>query len=281
MSYDKIKSFAKINLVLNIIRKTHSLHKIESIISFLELHDQIFIKKIKSSDHIIFFSGKFSNGIGKNNTISKLLKLLESRNFLKNQKFMIKINKRIPSRAGLGGGSMNAASILNYFVKKKIIKISKKEMLSVSKLIGSDVVLGLKSTNTILTSNNKIKYFSNCKSIYTLAVKPNFGCSTKDIYAKVRRFDKSRLNNPNKKMFDIGFLKMRSNSLEPIVFSKYPKLKALKSYLEVSLKALFVRMTGSGSVLIAYFDSKAKCENAKRQFSKKYKNYWCISSKTI
>ena len=45
MSYFKIKSHAKINLSLNVIGKSKSLHKIESIISFLILHDEIKIRK--------------------------------------------------------------------------------------------------------------------------------------------------------------------------------------------------------------------------------------------
>ena len=40
-------------------------------------------------------------------------------------------------------------------------------------------------------------------------------------------------------------------------------------------------MTGSGSALVAYYQSKKRCENAKKKFNKKYKNYWCIASKTI
>ena len=281
MSYDKIKSYAKINLALNITGKTNSLHKIESIISFVSLHDEILIKRINSNKHIISFKGKFSKRIGKNNSISKLLDLLEKKKIIKGKKFHIKINKKIPIKAGLGGGSMNAASILKYFIQKKIIKISKKEIIIISNSIGSDVVLGLRFINCILTSKNKIKYFKSYKKIYTLIVKPNFGCSTKDIYSKVRKFDRSILNRPNIRMFDLNFLSKMQNSLEPIAFSKYPKLQAIKSYLEISSKAFFVRMTGSGSALIAYFKSKEKCENAKRQFNKKYKNYWCIVSKTI
>ena len=281
MSYDKIKSYAKINLALNITGKTNSLHKIESIISFVSLHDEILIKRINSNKHIISFKGKFSKRIGKNNSISKLLDLLEKKKIIKGKKFHIKINKKIPIKAGLGGGSMNAASILKYFIQKKIIKISKKEIIIISNSIGSDVILGLRFINCVLTSKNKIRYFKSYKKIYTLIVKPNFGCSTKDIYSKVRKFDRSILNRPNLRMFDLNFLSKMQNSLEPIAFSKYPKLQAIKSYLEISSKAFFVRMTGSGSALIAYFKSKEKCENAKRQFNKKYKNYWCIVSKTI
>ena len=48
MSYSRIKSFAKINLALNVIGKNLRLHKIESIVGFVSLHDVILIKEIKS-----------------------------------------------------------------------------------------------------------------------------------------------------------------------------------------------------------------------------------------
>ena len=58
MRYNKIKSYAKINLALNITGKTYFLHKIETIVAFISLHDEIFIKKIKSNKHNILFSGR-------------------------------------------------------------------------------------------------------------------------------------------------------------------------------------------------------------------------------
>ena len=277
----KIKSYAKLNLSLNIIGKSLNLHKIESIISFISLHDDISIKKIDSNNHKILFYGKFSKNIVKNNTVSKLLNILEEKKLLKDQKFLIKINKRIPNQAGLGGGSMNAANILKFLLKKKIIKITQKEVIQICESIGSDVILGINSTNSILTSKNKIKYFSNLKPIHVLIIKPKFGCSTKEIYSKVKRFYKSKLNKPSKKMFDLSFLKKLNNSLESIVFAKYPKLKSVKIYLENLSKSEIVRMTGSGSALVTYFRSKKPCDSAMRQFKKKYKNYWSIVSKTI
>ena len=84
--------------------------------------------------------------------------------------------------------------------------------------------------NKILNSRNKIKYFSNVKKIYPLIVKPNFGCSTKDIYSKVRKFDKAKFGKGAKKMFDINFLKDMKNSLETVAFLKYPRLKNIKLY---------------------------------------------------
>ena len=281
MKYSKIKSYAKINLVLNIIGRTSSLHKIESIIAFVDLHDVILIKSIKSKKHNISFSGNFSKNISKKNTVSNLLEILEKKKLLNHKKFKIKIHKKIPSQAGLGGGSMNAASILKYFIKKKIIKINQKKIIEISKLVGSDVILGINSTNSILSSSNKIRYFEKCKKFYTLIVKPSFGCSTKEIYSKVRKFSKPQIKKPIKSMFDLNYLKKMNNSLEQIAISKYPKLKSIKLYLERSCNSVFVRMTGSGSALVAYFQSKDKCLNAKKIFSKKYKNCWCIASKTI
>ena len=281
MSEYYIKSNAKINISLNITGKTKQLHKIESIVVFAMLHDKIFIKRINSRKNNISFLGKFSKNIGKDNTVSKLLRVLENEKLLKNKKFRIKIYKNIPSKAGLGGGSMNAASILKYFLKRKIIKIKKKKIVKVCKYIGSDVILGLNSSHLVLTSGNKIKNFKIKKKIYILIIKPNFGCDTKEIYTNVKKFNKLKFSRPNKKMFEMNFLKKTTNDLENIVFSKYPKLKSIKLYLENYLNPVFVRMSGSGSSLVAYYQSKERCENAKREFKKRYKNYWCITSKTI
>ena len=57
--FDKIKSHAKINLALNIVGKSKSLHKIESIVSFIELHDEIYIKRINKQNHQISFFENF------------------------------------------------------------------------------------------------------------------------------------------------------------------------------------------------------------------------------
>ena len=281
MSYSRIKSYAKINLALNITGKTSKLHKIESVVGFVTLHDVILIKKIQSKKHIISFKGKFSNNISKKNTISKLFKFLEKEKLLTSSKFEIKVNKYIPSKSGLGGGSMNAANILKYLIKENFINPSKRQCISICKSIGSDVALGLNSTFTILKSNNQIKEFKNCKKFYVLIVKPSFGCSTKEIYSGVKKFTKPRFNKPSKKMFSFDNLKKLNNSLEAISLSKFPKLKNIKYFLEKSSNKSFVRMTGSGSAIVAYFKSKKLCDDVKKKFSRKYKNCWCKVAKTI
>ena len=62
MSFFKVKSYAKINIALNITGKTTKLHKIESIVSFILFHDEILIRRINQIN-IKFFRGKFSRNI--------------------------------------------------------------------------------------------------------------------------------------------------------------------------------------------------------------------------
>tara|TARA_B100000900_G_scaffold100982_1_gene83624 strand:- start:2541 stop:3383 length:843 start_codon:yes stop_codon:yes gene_type:complete len=280
MSYFKIKSHAKINLALNVVGKFKLLHKIESIVCFLDLYDEIKIKKIQYKTHKISFIGKFASGIKTQNTISQLLNNIDKQKLLKN-KYQIIIKKNIPSKAGLGGGSMNAASILNYFVKKKLIKLKNQEIIDISYSVGSDVVLGLYSKSLILKKNNLIKTQVFKKKFNILIVKPNFGCSTKKIYSKVKKFTRSEFNLTSKKLFNLKFLKGSKNDLEAIAFKEYPKLKTLKNFLDNLPHTEFVRMTGSGSAIIAYFSSARKCKEVEKKVKKKFRNYWCKSSKTI
>ena len=279
MSYIKIKSHAKINLALNIVGKTKKLHKIESIVSFLDLHDEIRIKKINQKNNKIKFFGKFSKGIKSKNTVSELLKNIEKKKLFKD-KFQITIKKNIPSEAGLGGGSMNAASVLNFFIKKKLLK-RKKEILKIANAIGSDVVLGLYKKNLVLKSNNEIKVIPSKKKFNILLVKPSFGCSTKKIYSKVKKFYKPEFNTKIDNLMRSDFLREKKNDLEPIAIESYPKLKILKDFLEKLPNTEFVRMTGSGSTIIAYFNSLEKCKEASKKVSKQFRNYWCKTSKTI
>ena len=279
MSYIKIKSHAKINLALNIVGKTKKLHKIESIVSFLDLHDEIRIKKINQKNNKIKFFGKFSKGIKSKNTVSELLKNIEKKKLFK-EKFQITIKKNIPSEAGLGGGSMNAASVLNFFIKKKLLK-RKKEILEIANAIGSDVVLGLYKKNLVLKSNNEIKVIPSKKKFNILLVKPSFGCSTKRIYSKVKKFYKPEFNTKINNLMRSDFLREKKNDLEPIAIESYPKLKILKDFLDKLPNTEFVRMTGSGSTIIAYFNSLKKCKEASKKVSKQFRNYWCKTSKTI
>ena len=281
MNTFKIKSYAKINLALNVTGKSSRLHKIESIVSFIDLHDLIYLSLINKKNHKVSFQGKFSEGIGKKNTISVLLKLLDQKKLLNNKKFKINVVKNIPQQAGMGGGSMNASSLINFLINKKIIKIKRNKLAKLSKLVGSDVILGINPSSCILSSNGEITKYTKKLKLHTLIVKPNFGCSTKYIFSKVKYFSKSKFSLPKQTMLDINYLKNLNNDLEAIAFKKHPKLKIIKLFLETFPNTIFVRMSGSGSSIVAYFHSKRACSIAIKQFKRKFKSHWCITSKTI
>ena len=280
MRLQKIKCYAKINISLNIINKLKSnFHRIKSIISFINLYDLIFIKKIQSNNHKIVFTGKFSKGIKKQNSIDNLLKILDKNNLLENKKFYIKIIKNIPQESGMAGGSMNASCIINFLVRKKFLKASKKKIQTISNLIGSDVILGVNQNNKYINDKHNLIKIMRRTGLNLVITKPNFGCSTKMIYSSLKlnnnvKISKKFTNN------SAGLVKLR-NDLEIPAFKKYPKLKKLKLYLSNLPNVYFVRMTGSGSSIIAYFLSKKDALKAQKSIKKNYKNYWCIISKTI
>ena len=282
MKFDKIKSHAKINISLNILGKSKSkLHKIESLVTFINLADNIFIKKIKSENHRVRFEGRFSKKIQKNNTIINLLKILDKKKRLKNQKYQIIVKKNIPQKSGLGGGSMNAASIIKYLSLKQKLNFQKKEIINLTSKIGSDVILGLYQKNFIIYKNNKLNIIKKNIKLYTLLVKPNFGCSTKKIYKNVSSFSKTNLKNLKASNLNIKFISRLKNDLEKPAFEKYKKLRIIKNSMEKIDDVLFVRMTGSGSTIIGYFNSKKAALNGRKIIKKNYKNYWCNLSKTI
>ena len=282
MKFEKIKSHAKINLSLNVLGKKKSkLHNLETLVGFLDLHDDIYIKKTNKKNHIIKFTGNFSNKIPKKNTISNLLKILDEAKKLKNQKYLISIKKNIPQEAGLGGGSMNAASLINYLIKKNIISLTMKEKQNLCSKIGSDVILGIDQKNLVLAYKNKIKKIKKNLKIFTLLIKPNFGCSTKNIYAQVRNYSKPQFFKIKSKNINFNTLSKMKNDLEVISFKLYPRLRKLRQFFLNIDKNSFVRMTGSGSTIVGYFMSKKAALNAKKLLKKKYKNYWCNLSKTI
>ena len=282
MKFNVIKSYAKINLSLGVTGRLNSkYHKIESLVSFLKLHDEVKIKKINKKRHKIQFFGKFSKGINKDNTVSKLLKILDEKNLLNNEKYFIKIKKNIPQKAGLGGGSMNASAIIRFFISKKIINFKKKNIIKLAKQVGSDVELGLDYKNKILYSSGKLMTISKKKRFFVIIVKPNFGCSTKEIYKGLKKYSSIKINKDKKNYFSLKNILKLSNDLEKVVIKNYPNLLNIKLFMEDLPNILFVRMTGSGSSILGYFLSENSAINASKIFKKKYKNYWCIVSKTI
>ena len=283
----KIKSYCKINLTLKVLKKLNNgYHKINSLITFCDLHDEIVIRKLNGFNDKINFTGKFKKSIKKrSNTITKILNILRSKKILKNHYFEINIKKNIPHGSGLGGGSVNAAVLLNFLNFKMRLKLNKKSMYQIAKKVGFDTPIGLNRKNTfLLGKNNKIIRLNNKFNLNILIVYPNIVSSTKKIYLKNKKFSKYKnlpsFNTIRKKKL-VNFLKKENNDLEEAVVKKYPKIKEVINYINSQRGCYFSRITGSGSAIIGIFRDANSAIYAKKLIKLKFPKYWSIVSKTI
>ena len=275
----RIKSFAKINLTLRILKKLkNKMHDVETNSTLVDLFDEINLKRNKKD--VVIFNGMFKNNVNlKKNTIIDTLFLLRKLKIIKNY-YKITIKKNIPVYSGLGGGTSNSASIIKYFFKnkpkEKLIKIFEQK-------IGSDFRLFLnnfsfqKKLGKVLKSKNKILF-------YILIIFPNINCKTKNIYKMVRNFspasDKIYQKKYNKEKFIENLIKDR-NDLQELVEKKYLKISRLLHSINKLKGCNFSRMTGSGSACYGVFKSKKTAKLAMIKLKRKYPKYWCVITKTI
>jgi len=283
----KIKSFCKINLSLRVSKRLNNgYHNIKSLVTFCNLHDVISISKIKGVNDKISFSGRFKKGVNKkSNTITNVLYLLRKRNFFQKQAFKIDIQKNIPHGSGLGGGSSNAADVLNFFNSKMCLKLNKDEISKMAYQIGFDTPVSLEKKNTLLTGKKgEILRLNQKFKLNILIVYPNVICSTKKIYANNKKFTFLRpqsnfyIKDKNKL---IDFLKNENNDLEKTVIKFYPKVRKIINFIKSQNGCYFSRITGSGSACIGIFSNMKSAIFAKKFMKLKFPNYWCVVSKTM
>jgi len=278
----KIKSFAKINLSLNVGKKLNSgLHDIQSNSVLINLHDKINIKINKKKKDKIIFKGPFGKAVKKkNNSVLNTLKILRISKKIVNH-YENEVKKNIPVFSGLGGGTSNS-----YFVLKKILKnkkIDKKIFTLLEKKVGSDIKLFYfkqsyqKNLNTIV---NYKKYFN----LHLLLIYPYINCSTKKIYSKVKKVSKfSKLDYSNFDKID-KFLKVISNDnndLQEIVEESYPQITRILRNIQLQKGCYFSRMTGSGSLCYGIFQNKRLTYLAAKKLNKMFPKYWLTITKTI
>ncbi len=283
----KIKSYCKINLFLKVLKKLNNgYHNIVSLITFCKLHDVISISKINDSRDKISFSGRFRRGINnKSNTITRLLNLLRKNRFLLNQTFKINIEKNIPHGSGLGGGSSNAADLLNYLNLKMKLKINKNKINKIARQIGFDVPISLEKKNTFLVGKkDKMLRFNRKFKLNLLIIYPNVICSTKKIYQRNKTKNTQKapyiFNIKNNKKL-ISFLVNETNDLEKIVITLYPKIGEIIDDIQSQNGCYFSRITGSGSACIGAFSNMRNAIYAQKLIKLKYPKYWSVVSKTI
>ncbi|MDA9740620.1 hypothetical protein N9U58_00620 [Pelagibacteraceae bacterium] len=285
MQKKNFKSFAKINLFLNIGKKVNNtgLHNIQSLVFLINLFDEIKIKKNKSKTDKVKFYGKFSNKVNKNNTVTKSLYILRKKGFInQNCKYDIKIKKQIPVFSGFGGGSSNAAYLIKNLVEKE--KLTEKNKSFFSKQIGSDLKLFFYSNQIFQKELYKITNLKNKINLYFILVYPFLRCSTKEIYSNIRNlnnFKTKKVYSKSSKKKIINNLLNEQNSLQEIVTSKFPIIKKILFELKSLKKCQFSRLTGSGSACFGVFLTKKSADLGLKKIRKRFPKFWCVVGKTI
>ena len=274
-----LKSPAKINLFLDVLSKDNDgFHNIKSILTLIDLHDEIIIKESASLN--INFSGEFSNEINQNN-IQILFDFLIKKNFIKSDKYSINITKNIPVGAGLGGGSSNIAAILNFLYSKKIIKYN--EALNIARELGSDIEFFFDTAPAIIIGKgNVLRRINTFKEFYLLLVYPNFTLSTEKVYRNNSQFDTENQIALDKEDYDFdNIMQLSSNSLQAAAIGLCPDIKYIIDKLASMKGSLYSRMTGSGSCCFAVFDEKDLAQEAANTLKRHYPDWWIYQSKII
>jgi 4-diphosphocytidyl-2-C-methyl-D-erythritol kinase len=258
----KILSPAKINLFLHVLGKRQDgYHELLTLMCCVTLYDILLIDtacnniSVSCTDHEIPTDEKnhaykaaalFLKKLGKDDGIS------------------IHIDKRIPSEAGLGGGSSNAAAVLSGLNRLFGNPFTLSESMEMGLEIGSDVPFFLFNKPALATGiGNKLEEFHAKIPYKVLLVYPGFGVSTKDIYNNLNL----RLTNcrkPHKsatlnRKFDPKFL---CNDLESVTASRHPEIIEVKKAL-LKHGAEGALMSGSGSSVFGLFSDHGSAARAK------------------
>ena len=208
--------------------------------------------------------------------------LLRKKNFLKKQAFKINIQKNIPHGSGLGGGSSNAADLLNFFNKNMYLKLNNNELNKIANQIGFDVPISLEKKNTLLIGKKgKMLKLNQKFRLNIVIVYPNIVCSTKKIYNKNKKYTQPMSQTYFYKKKLVDFLKSEKNDLEKIVTGLYPRVRKIINFIKFQHGCYFSRITGSGSACIGMFSNTKSAIFTQKLIKLKFPKYWCIVSKTI
>lgn len=257
---------AKINIGLNIVEKRNDgFHNIETVFYPISLRDILEVienKKYNIGEEKVLFtsSGNIIPSDGKDNLSVKAYKLLSEKYKLPPVK--IHLHKIIPTGAGLGGGSADAAFMIKLLNTKFELNIGEEEQIEFAKKLGSDCAFFI--NNKPIYATEKGDVFQDIQislsGYYLVLVYPPVHVSTADAYAGVvPQKAKSNLQLDIKR--DISEWRgLVKNDFEKSIFNKYPVIEEVKNNL-YKLGASYASMSGSGSSVFGIFKNEIDTEN--------------------
>ena len=246
---------AKINLGLNITEKRpDGYHNLETIFYPIPLEDALEAcpRKEGPGSYSLSQSGLSIEGDAENNLVVKAYKLLDETYHL--PPVDIYLHKHIPSGAGLGGGSADAAFMLKLLNRMYRLNLTDDQLEAYAARLGADCAFFVRNQPTYAEGIGNI--FSPVELSLTgwqlLLVKPNIFVSTRDAFARIRP------RHPERNLRDLINQPVESwkdsiiNDFEESVFPQFPAIGDIKTEL-YHLGAVYASMSGSGSSVYGLF----------------------------
>ncbi len=250
---------AKINIGLNVVEKRKDgYHNLETVFYPIPLMDalEILIDESLQEPYVLKVSGEILTGRPEDNLVVKTFQLMKELFPSKiNLPVSIHLHKHIPTGAGLGGGSSDAAFMVKALNQKFKLGLTNKEMMTIVAKIGADCPFFIENKPVFAQGVGDL--FSNIqcnlKGKSLVLIKPDVFVSTKDAYNLVKP-QKPSVSLPNLLTLPIEKWKdCVANDFEPSVFRKYPEVAAIKDRL-YDLGAEYASMSGSGSAVYGIFN---------------------------
>ncbi len=266
----KILAPAKVNLFLEILgKRADGYHEIRTLMQPISLFDTIRVEAAfgETTIHCPGYPELETN----NNLIFRAIHLLEEET-ARPLKVFIRLKKRIPLGAGLGGGSSDAAAVLSGLNRLLGNPVGPERLSNLAAQLGSDVPFFLnKGAALALGRGEQIEPRPAFPSWWYVLIYPGFSISTPWAYSQV----KIPLT-PNKKTINIKNLLEEGempeeerfrNDLEEFVLPSFPILEKIKQALreEGSFQTL---MSGSGSTVYGIWKTKKTAQEAYKQLKK-------------
>ena len=259
----KVRAYAKINLGLNVLgKRTDGYHDIETVFRLIDLYDELEI--VQNDQGTYFSSNKPELSNDNTNLCLRAAHLLRDLTGC-HMGVEMKLTKRIPIGAGLGGGSSDAAATLKGLTKLWSLDISPEELQTISESLGSDVPFFFTGQTAHATGRGEILESFVLPLPYSILVAtPPIHVSTAWAYSSLR-LDENRNRPKLRDLFsgtirDTGVLRRElTNDFEETVFRQYPEILKLKEAI-LSGGAEVALMSGSGSSVFGFFSS---AENAR------------------
>lgn len=254
-------AFAKINLTLDVLGKREDgYHDLKSVMQTVSIRDDIEID-LGTEKPWKLICDKDDIPTDERNLAWKAAKLFFETTKKDPNGIEIRITKRIPSQAGMGGGSADAAAVLRALNTHYNAPFSILALAELGGQIGSDVpfcVLG--GTAMVEGRGERLRKLPDMPDCFMVVCKPDFSCSTAELYDEL---DKAEIaKRPDNKAMesalyagDLGKIAENIwNVFDPIVTKKHLELNYIKSICN-SYGAVAQQMTGSGSAVFAITDS--------------------------